>query len=205
MEFKNEYKIIEIDGKYYVEFVTNGKYQVNVIVDIEPWNNYLGQLNWTVCKQGKRMEVKTSIGGSSIALHRYIVRKEFTELETYNRTVDHKNNNNLDNRIENFKLSNARLNGLNKASDKNYIYAPKGYGKKYKVQMNIDEKMYFAHFSTIEECEKYRDEVLMPIKEREIRLMEKKDRDIEFERGLVNKIQNGELDEIMAVLKKYNI
>ena len=51
----------------------------------------------------------------------------------------------------------------------------------------------------------YRDEYIIPDRERIIKEIEHKARSIEFERGLRRKIDAGETDEILQTLQKYGI
>jgi regulator of RNase E activity RraB len=83
----------------------------------------------------------------------------------------------------------------------------------YKVHYNIGGETFYRHFGTQEygnlqlallEAQKFRDTVYQ---EREIKIenLIKKCRDIEFERGLKNKIMAGEMEEIKELLKKYDL
>lgn len=47
--------------------------------------------------------------------------------------------------------------------------------------------------------------VVLPYIEKRVNELKKKTRDVEFERGLRDKINNSEMDEILSVLKKYQV
>ena len=97
---ENQYIIKVIDGIECVEFVTNKKHRVKVLVDKDLWFDYLCQFNWTATKnKNGRVEPKTSINKQTRYLHRLIIEYVKEELEYWGTTVDHKNNDNLDNRL----------------------------------------------------------------------------------------------------------
>lgn len=84
----------------------------------------------------------------------------------------------------------------------------------YKVHYNIAGETYYKHFkiadygsknATLEAAKLYRNQVVIPNRERKIKEMIKKTRDIEFQRGLKNKLAAGEYDEIIEILKNYKI
>lgn len=208
----NSFKYAEIDGEVVVIFTTNGKYKVDVIVDEDYWVNYINKYSWTACRKADgRFEVRTNINGASKILYRLIAEKVYGELLIYGRQIDHKNRNHLDNRKSNLRPVCQRLNTNNITSKNEHIFTVKnntkkrGYFETYKVNMNINGESYYEHFKTIEEAELYRDMVLYPLKAQEMLNIMKKDRDIEFERGLLLKIQSNELDEVYQILGKYNI
>ncbi len=218
----NDYKKIIIDGKPYIEFTTVGKNTVKVIVDEKAWDEYLSMYSWTAIKKGNRYDVKTSINKQSNRIWRVIVEHEYDELDYWGSTIDHINNNPLDNRLENLRIySTAILNTTNisskfKEKDMQFIHRQ---GKEssingYKVHYNLAGETFYKNFGVkeyggVEEAlyaaQRYRDSVVEKQRQAKIDEMIKKTRDIEFERGLRDKIKAGEISDILAVLKKYNI
>jgi hypothetical protein len=203
----NEFRIEEVEGVECVIFKTNGKTELEVIVDRLTWFGYLNKYSWTVNGNKNNtgrgsLEVKASINGVSKSIYRFIAETEFGELFTYGREIDHINLNPLDNRVCNLRPVSPRFNSNNKNRKNIYV---QNNGTRFKASMNIDGVNHYKLFMTIEEAENYRDNVLIPLKEKEIIKLQKRDRDIEFERGLMSKIEHGELDEILEILNKHNI
>ncbi|KGR87413.1 HNH endonuclease [Lysinibacillus odysseyi] len=218
MESSNPYRITHLNGKEYIEFSTVGKYKLEVIVDKSSWENYLHKFRWTITFPSNRKyaSVKTSVNKHSVRLHRMIIENEYSELDYWGNTVDHINNNPLDNRLENLRIYNSKLNSTNILSknieqDLHLIFPQKSivngveriYG--YKVHKNVFDLTIYKNFETLEAAKKYRNEVVIPLVNEKIEEMKKKTRDIEFERGLRDKLNNNELEEVLAILNKYNI
>jgi hypothetical protein len=114
----NFYEEKIIDGKECVVFQTVGKEVHSVIVDKKCWYEYLKCYSWTAIKNGSRINVKTSIDKQSNSLWRVIVEHEYDELDWWGATVDHINNNPLDNRICNLRLYNAAILNSSNVSSK---------------------------------------------------------------------------------------
>ncbi len=216
MSSKNEYSLKKLDGKDYIVFITGGKYNVEVIVDVSTWEKYLHKYHWTAIKKGNYITVKTSTNKHSVRIHRMIIENEYSEIDYWGNTIDHINSNPLDNRLENLRIYNSKLNTTNIKSkyfedDMNLIYPQtyKAKGKKvihgYKVHTNVFDETIYKNFSTIDEARHYRDNVVLPYIEKRVYELKKKTRDVEFERGLRDKISNNEMDEILSVLKKYQV
>ncbi|KMY48351.1 HNH endonuclease [Peribacillus loiseleuriae] len=214
LQAKNEFSQTIIDGKEYIKFVTGGKYKVEVIVDKLTWERYLHKFHWTaLCKDNYHV-VKTSINKHSVRIHRMIVENEYNELDYWGNTVDHINKNSLDNRKENLRIYNSKLNSTNTTSKYsseglNLIYPQRKkkngeyviYG--YKVHTNVFDTTIYKNFSTVEEAISYRDNEVLPLIEQKIEELKKKTRDIEFERGLRDKLINNEINEVRLILEKY--
>ena len=219
---ENKYYETRVEGEDCVVFTTIGKNTYEVIVDKLLWYKYLRNYSWTAIVSNGRVNVKTSIGKQSNTIWRVIIEKEKSELDTWGTTIDHINNNPLDNRLSNLRIFNSSiLNATNISSkydehDMRYIYAQKYNGKinGYKVHYNVSGQTYYKNFGIIEygsrekaleAARKYRDESSVENKENIIKAMIKKTRDIEFERGLRDKLEAGELDEILLILNKYKV
>lgn len=198
----NPYRYEMYEGEEVVIFTTRGKYMRDIIVDKRTWEEYLYQYSWTGNENGSSFSAKTSIKGTSISLRRIIFEREFPVLMTYGREVDYINRNELDNRVANIRSVTARFNGTNVTTTKQNVYFQQG---RWKCHMNIDGKIYVEMFDTKQEALDYRNNVLMPIKKKKQKEMLKKERSIEFERGLMLKLEAGEKDEVLAILEKYGI
>lgn len=215
---KNNFRYIVYDGEECVEIQTVGKYNYTAIVDKSAWDNYLSKHSWTVTLQGNRPSVKTSINKQSIFLWRYIIENEYSELDCWGTTIDHINNNPLDNRKSNLRIYNSTiLNSTNVSSKfkdegRQYIHKVKGG---YKIHYNLagqtfylgsfNSKKYGGDEQALNAAKVYRDEFVIPDRQRVIREMEHKTRNIEFERGLRDKLKAGETEEIISILDKYGI
>ena len=220
----NTFQYIVYEGQECVQFQTTGKYRVDVLVDRDAWDNYLSQHTWTVTmNKSGRASVKTSIDNYTCFIWRLIIEHTYGELDYWGRTIDHINNNPLDNRISNLRLCNAMLNGANISSkfddeDRRYIHENKnktGGLAGYKIHFNVGGKAYYvASFSVSEygspaaalnAAKEYRDKHILQERERIIQEIERKSRNIEFERGLRDKLAVGETDEIVQILERYGI
>lgn len=215
---KNPFEYITYDDQACVRFQTVGKYKVDVIVDKDAWDNYLSRHTWTVTMQGKRPATKTSIDKQTTFLWRFIIEKECGELDSWGTTIDHINHDPLDNRRSNLRIFNsAILNSTNISSkfegeDRQYIHK---VNSGYKIHYNLaGQTFYWGSFSiseygsdslALEAARAYRDEVVIPHREKVIEDMKRKTRNVEFERGLRDKIAAGEKEEVTAILKKYGI
>ena len=136
-------------------FRTVGKEIHEVIVDKKAWDEYLKHYSWTAIRSGTRINVKTSINKQSNTLWRVIVEHEYDELDWWGTTVDHINNNPLDNRICNLRLFNAAiLNSTNisskyEQSDMQYIHrnGRKDKPSSFKIHYNLAGKTFYKNFS----------------------------------------------------------
>lgn len=219
---ENPYHEEIIDGMRCVVFETVGKEQHQVIVDSDIWYQYLNHYSWTAIKNGTRINVKSSIKKQSICIWRVIVEHEYSELDYWGTTIDHINNNPLDNRLKNLRIFNTSiLNSTNisskySESDMQYIHRQGSKDKTngYKVHYNLAGKTYYKNFSVkeygstqeaIKAAKKYRDEFVIPEREKIIIEMMRKTRSIEFEIGLRDMLNAGEFDEVIKILRKYNV
>jgi len=205
---QNPHEEVVIDGVACIEFVTGGKYKKKVIVDKKAWGEYINQYHWTAIKKGNRFEIKSSKDKLSVRLHRIIVEHEFLELDYWGTTIDHINGNPLDNRSINLRIYSSKLNSTNVqskfSSDNRHMIHPQRNGK-FKVHINVFDEVIYKNFGTLEEAQTWRDNVAIPMRDAKIEEMIKKTRDIEFERGLRDKIRNNEKMEVLEILKNYDI
>lgn len=206
---ENKYREVVVDGIVCIEFISDGKNQKSVLVDKKAWNEYLHEYHWTAIQKDNYITIKSSKDKHSVRLHRVIVEHEYSELDYWGNTIDHKNNNPLDNRVANLRIYNGKLNSTNikskYQSDNNHLIHLQRRGGGYKVHTNVFDETIYKNFRTLEEARKYRDQEVIPYIEAKIIEMIKKTRNIEFERGLRDKLNNNEKDEIFAILKKYGI
>lgn len=209
IQAKNKYSEKVVDGEACIEFITEGKRRLPVLVDKKDWYEYLHRFHWTTIKKGNYITVKSSDNKHSIRLHKFIIEHNYSELDYWGNTIDHINNNTLDNRLKNLTIANGKLNTTNiksKFLEENNHLIHKQKGETYKVHTNInDETIYKGGFSSVEEARQYRDEVVIPYLEEKRNEMIKKQRDIEFERGLRDKLDNNEKGEVLEILKKYKL
>jgi hypothetical protein len=217
----NPYKYLIYEGEECVEFETIGKNHYKVIVNKSCWDEYLSDFSWTAIVSNSRVNVKTSINKQSQRLWRLIVEHGFEEIDYWGSTIDHINNNALDNRISNLRIFNTSLlnttniNSKYKEKDMQYIHKQgRPILTGYKVHYNLGGETFYKNFSIREygseqaallEAKKYRDENVIKSRNRKIESLIKKCRDIEFERGLKNKLKAHEMDEIKEILKKYSL
>jgi hypothetical protein len=205
---KNEFREVIVDGFACVEFTTDGKNHKNVLVDKKAWDEYLHKYHWTAIERNNYITIKSSKDKHSVRLYRIIIEHEYLELDYWGNTIDHRNNNPLDNRLVNLRIYNSKLNGTNikskfESENNQLIHVQPGGG--YKVHTNIFDETIYKHFRTLEEARTYRNQVVYPYIETKITEMTKKIRDIEFERGLRDKLNNNEKNEVLEILKKYDI
>lgn len=216
---ENAFEYVLYEGQECVRFITAGKYKYHVIVDKSAWDQYLCNHTWSVSVDQKsgRPSVKTSIKNQTVYIWRFIIEHEKEEIDYWGTTIDHINNNTLDNRLTNLRIYNAMLNGTNVSSkfddeDRRFIHEVTGG---YKIHYSLGgEAYYLGHFSiakfgskeaALNAAKAYRDQYVLPDRERKIEEIKRKLRNIEFERGLRDKINADELDEIMDVLKRYSV
>lgn len=218
---KNPYKYLTYEGEECVEFETKGKNKYKVIVNKSSWEEYLSDYSWTAIVSKNRVTTKASINKQSQNLWSFIIEHEYDELDYWGSTIDHINNNTLDNRISNLRIFNtAHLNTTNVASkykenDMQYIHKQESVNfTGYKVHYNLGGETYYKNFSIQEfgtkekallEAKKYRDIHVYQDRSTKVESLIKKCRDIEFERGLKNKIMAGEIEEIKEILMKYDL
>lgn len=222
--FKNSFQYIIYEDQECVQFQTAGKYIVDVIVDRDAWDKYLSGYTWTVSmnKYG-RASVKTSVANYTVFIWNLIIEHEYDEVDYWGQTIDHINNNPLDNRRSNLRIYNAMLNGSNVSSkfdgdDRRFIHEVKradGSLSCYKIHYNLGgEAFYIGSFSVetygstdaaLTAAKDFRDKYVIPEREIKIKEIEHKARSIEFERGLRKKLEAEEEAEIIQILQKYGI
>ncbi|MCE5342308.1 MAG: hypothetical protein LLF96_01780, partial [Eubacteriales bacterium] len=176
--------------------------------------------SWTaISRKGSiRIDVKTSIDKQSQAIWRVIVEREFDEIIWWGSTIDHINNNPLDNRKANLHVfSTAILNSTNisskfTADGMQYIHKQGNAG--YKFHCNLGGKTYYKNFgkrlygsmsAALVAAKEYSEFWIREERPRIIQSLVKKTRDVEFERGLREKLNIGEMEEIMSILSKYGM
>lgn len=218
-EHGNEYEYIELEEEACVRFKTKGVNTVYVIVDKESWEAYLRNYSWIGGKDSSgRIDAKTTVeGGAQWYLYKLIVEREFDELDSWNRTIDHKNHNPRDNRKSNLLPCSPILNSTNvtsKYADTDDMYIRKQRSSGYKFECHVAKKRYYKHFSpknygsdegAYNAAKAYRDQWLeheYPVLVAEV---ERKCRLIEFERGLRDMQRNDEQTDIAGILAKYGI
>ena len=212
---RNPFEYLVYQGEDCVKFQTVGKRKCEVIVDRKTWDQYLSGYSWTAIQQGSRITIKTSINKQSNRIWRVIVENEYDEIDYWGSTIDHINNDPLDNRLSNLRIFNAAiLNTSNVASkyaedDMQYIHKVLGG---YKIHYNVAGKTFYHFFgstkygsesSALSAAKSYRDKYVRNERESAISEMIRKTRNIEFERGLRDKIAAGEIDEIVNILRKW--
>ena len=206
---ENKYKEVVVDGIVCIEFISDGKNQKSVLVDKKAWDEYLHEYHWTAIKKDNYITIKSSKDKHSVRLHKIIVEHEYSELDYWGNTIDHKNNNPLDNRLANLRIYNSKLNSTNikskHQSDNNHLIHLQRRGGGYKVHTNVFDETIYKNFRTLEEARVYRDQVVIPYIETKVAEMIKKTRNIEFERGLRDKLNNNEKEEVLLILKKYGV
>ena len=210
------------EGEPCVVFWTEGKLQCKVTVDRSDWYSYLKDYSWTAIKQNNRIEVKTSVNKQSQRIWRMIIEHRYRELDYWGATIDHVNNDPLDNRLSNLRIFHAPILNSTNVSSKyqttgmQYIHRQGSAAKPsgYKVHYNVMGQTFYKNFSALEygtvekalkAAKKYRDDVVLRQRDQIITEMIKKTRDIEFERGLRDKLQAGEREEVKMILQQYGI
>lgn len=131
-----------------------GKYRVRgyVTVDSEDYA-YLNQFSWYKHHCGYAL---AQIEGEKVFMHRLIMGAKKGEV------IDHINRNTYDNRRENLRFANKRVNSINRNTQKNNTTGYKGIhflkkNKKFETYIwNFGKKIGLGYFSTFEEALKAR-------------------------------------------------
>lgn len=209
----NPHHVENRDGEDCVVFTTDGKTQVEVIVDLTLWEKLLHQYHWTAIQKGKKadlVEVKSTKKNQSKNIARIIVEEsgKFCELDYFGKTVDHINHKRWDNRLKNLRLCNPLENANNigstqEAEGMEMIFQQKSGS--WKVHAKFWDTTYYRNFQTLEEAKRYRDTEVKPDIERRRPELAKKIRDVEFERGLRDKLDNGERTEVLEILRRHGV
>ena len=215
---KNIFQYVIYEGEECVKFQTVGKYNYEVIVDKDSWEKYLSKYTWTISMQNGRPSAKTSIYKQTTFIWKLIIEQEKDELDSWGTTIDHINHNPLDNRKSNLQIFNsAILNSTNVSSkfegdDRQYIHK---ISSGYKIHYNLaGQTFYLGTFSikkygseeaALSAAKAFRDKYVIEDRKRIVKEMIKKTRDVEFERGLRDKLNAGEKNEVFEILSKYGI
>ena len=142
---KKENKYYEFDGVVHA-FTSNG---VEFLVDVADWDN-VKHICWCDSHDGR---ISGTHNGKNVRLHRLIMNPEPNEL------VDHINNNALDNRRCNLRITNKSQNGANRDKTKCNTSGYKGVttlkNGKYMARITINYKgIYLGCYNTPEEAYK---------------------------------------------------
>lgn len=142
---KKENKYYELDGVIHA-FTSNG---VEFLVDVADWDN-VKHICWCDSHDGR---ISGTHNGKNVRLHRLIMNPEPNEL------VDHINNNALDNRRCNLRITNKSQNGANRDKTKCNTSGYKGVttlkNGKYMARITINYKgIYLGCYNTPEEAYK---------------------------------------------------
>jgi hypothetical protein len=202
---KNEYTDCIIDGEEVVIMMPNNQKDnlIEVIVPKDAWVEYLCEGSWSIqwerLNESKIKNIQARIGGTIKPIHRAIFEYYYDEEKYYNKQIDHKNNNPLDNRITNLRAVPSNINGINKEIKIREV--EKGV---FQILVTIGEKTFNKKFYNIESAKQFEKEVIK-YREREIDRLLKYDRHVEFKRGLELMIDNNEVEIIKKILKEKNI
>ena len=219
---KNPFEYVLYEGEECVRFTTTGRNKFSVVVNKSAWDTYLCKHTWSASleKSSGRASVKTSIKNQTVFLWRYIIEHEKEELDYWGTTIDHINNDPLDNRVSNLRIYTAMLNGTNVSSkfddeDRRFIHEVKGGSGGYKVHYSLGGNPYYLGFFSVAKygsrdaalraAKEFRDKYVISDREQKIEEIKYKSRSIEFERGLRDKLDAGEKEEVIATLQKYGV
>lgn len=174
----------------------------DILIDIEVYNEIYKDNTWAVNTAGYLKNGKGEL------LHLLIFKYYYGELFLIGRNIDHINRNKLDCRIRNLRSLSIAANMKNTIGK----YITKSSKFKYRVRYKDNHKDINKTFSIkdykneeecIEKIQDYIDKEIVQYKENAIKDEMKKIRDVELERGIIEKRNNGEYDEIYTIILKH--
>lgn len=180
-----------------------------IIIDLDFFENIFVFYNWRVRNGSHKKYITAHTENGPKDLHQMVIGYYCDEIDYFGLVIDHINGNTFDNRICNLRAITSTSNAMNTSrggvvfEKKNNTYVAQKMLNGKLIQERFRVKNYPSKELCFEAATNYYKEEILPKIEVEISSIEDKRKNIEFERGLRQKTNNGEWNDVCEILSRY--